>query len=308
MEPAERPDAAVDRIASGQHGAISYSQLMQAGLSRRAVQRRVEAGRLHALFHGVYRVGPALSPRTLEMGAVLACGACGVLSHRSAGAIWQCSAALAGAIEVSVSRSVRRRIKGVLVHRSRSLVPRDVTTREQLPITTPERTLLDLATVLPSTDLERAVARAEQAGLVRIADLVQRVESSRGQPGVVAMRRLLQQVEVPALTRSEAEARLLELVRRGRLTRPQVNAALRGYEVDFLWLNERVVVEVDGFAYHSSPRAFSRDRRRDAELAAAGFRVLRFTWDDIAQQPEATLVTLTRTLALNGARHPAPDA
>jgi very-short-patch-repair endonuclease len=231
------------------------------------------------------------------MSVVLACGPGSVLSHRTAGAVWECTPAAAGTIEVSVPRPVRRRLEGVVVHRSRSLGASDVTTRDRLPVTTPERTLFDLATVLPITDLERAIGRAERAGLVQIAELTRRLAAGTGQRGAAAIRSLLEVAEVPALTRSEAEDRLLELVRRGRLRRPRVNAKLRGYEVDFLWADERVVVEVDGFAFHSSQRAFSRDRRRDAELAAAGFRVLRFTWDDVAKQPEATLVILTRALA-----------
>ena len=90
---------------------------------------------------------------------------------------------------------------------------------------------------------------------------------------------------------------MLELIRRARLRAPQTNVRIRGHEVDFLWVAEKLVVEVDGYAYHASASAFGRDRRRDATLTAAGFRVVRFTWPDIVDEPEATLVRLAQALA-----------
>ncbi|NJD11161.1 MAG: type IV toxin-antitoxin system AbiEi family antitoxin domain-containing protein, partial [Gemmatimonadetes bacterium] len=173
MERAERPDALIDRLASAQHGVVGGSQLTDAGLSRRAIQWRAEAGRLHPIFRGVFRVGPVVLPHGREMAAVLACGKHAVLSHGTAGAIWEFAPQPAGgAIELSVPRAVRRRITGLVIHRSRHLNATDVTTRAGLPLTTPRRTLLDLAAVMPVSELERAAARAERAGLLRLADVV----------------------------------------------------------------------------------------------------------------------------------------
>jgi very-short-patch-repair endonuclease len=199
-------------------------------------------------------------------------------------------------VEVTVPREIRRRIEGIITHRSRSLTPEDVLHHESLPITTPARTLLDLATVLPTVELERAIARSERRGLARPSDVLARACACAKHPGALTIRRLLEDNQSPMLTRSEAEARFLDLVRRGGLRRPQANVQLNGYEVDLLWAEERLVVEVDGFAYHSSERAFTNDRRRDASLTAAGFRVVRVSWKDITKQPEATLVMLAQAL------------
>jgi very-short-patch-repair endonuclease len=110
----------------------------------------------------------------------------------------------------------------------------------------------------------------------------------------------------PALTRSEAERRLLALIRAARLPRPETNVRVEGYEVDFLWRPQRLIVEVDGFAYHSSRHAFERDRARDAALQAAGYRVVRFTWRQIAYDSHALVAQLSRLLAASAI--PAPSA
>jgi very-short-patch-repair endonuclease len=111
----------------------------------------------------------------------------------------------------------------------------------------------------------------------------------------------------PRLTRSEAERRLLELSRDARLPEPETNATVLGYEVDFLWREQRLIVEVDGFAFHSTRAAFERDRRRDALLQDAGFRVLRVTWGQIADEPVALAVMLARATASAAAARDTAD-
>jgi very-short-patch-repair endonuclease len=98
----------------------------------------------------------------------------------------------------------------------------------------------------------------------------------------------------PALTRSQAERGLLELIRAARLPRPETNVRVERHEVDFLWRAARLVAEVDGYAFHGTRGAFERDRRRDADLQAAGWRVLRITWRRLAEEPEAVVATLAR--------------
>ena len=98
------------------------------------------------------------------------------------------------------------------------------------------------------------------------------------------------------MTRSEAEERLLLLIRKAQLRPPETNVRVEGYEVDFFWRIERLIVEVDGFAFHSSTRPFELDRRRDAALTVAGFRVIRLTWTRIVSEPEATVALLARAL------------
>ncbi|HEX6694161.1 MAG TPA: type IV toxin-antitoxin system AbiEi family antitoxin domain-containing protein [Longimicrobiales bacterium] len=303
-ERKDHPDRVIDGIAARQHGVILRKQMAAAGVGRGAIDRRIAIGRLHPLHRGVFRVGPVVSPHARTMAAVLACGTHAVLSHRSAGALWGLlPAASGGALEVTLPRDVRRRVPGVVAHRTCVLGVDDITVCDGIPVTTPVRTLLDLGLVLPSHELERAIATADRVGMVRMEDLTTRVNglSSRAvrladmYRGAARIRTLLQ-LHGAALTRSEAEARLLSLIRRARLPRPRVNATMLGYEVDFLWEEQRLVVEVDGFAYHSSEKAFARDRRRDAELTTAGYNVVRFTWDDLSRHPEATLVMLAQAL------------
>jgi very-short-patch-repair endonuclease len=292
------PDALIDRVAASQHGVVTRAQVIEAGLSPRAVDRRVASGRLHVVHRGVYRVGPLVTRYTSAMAALLTCAPDGVLSHRTAGALWRIldDATPPAAVHITLPNRIRRRVPGITAHRSRRLNECDITQLETLRITTPARTLLDLALILPSSELERAIARAERSSLIRTAELLACARSVPPHPAAARIRELLEDIGEPALTRSEAEARLLSLIRRARLPRPLVNTSLRGFEVDFFWGAERLVVEVDGFAFHGSQQSFIQDRRRDADLTNAGYRVIRLSWDDVHDRPEATIVILAQAL------------
>jgi very-short-patch-repair endonuclease len=190
-----------------------------------------------------------------------------------------------------------------------SLHAEDVATRFGLAVTSPARTLLDLAGAASSraaprramADLERAVADAERRGVVTRAELAVQLQRYPRRKGCTALRALIERDVEPALSRSEAEVAFLRLVRSGRLPEPRTNAKLHGLEVDLLWPRERVVVEVDGFDWHRDRTAFERDRYRDGILAAAGFLVVRVTWRQITREPQALLVRLARVLARRGA-------
>jgi len=123
--------------------------------------------------------------------------------------------------------------------------------------------------------------------------LLARHPKHRGAP---LLRQLLNDEGAPAFTRSEAEEKLLDITRTARLPRPELNVNVLGHQVDFLWRSARVVVEVDGYAFHASARSFAADRRRDAELTAAGYRVLRFTWADVTDGCLASVVRLAQAL------------
>jgi very-short-patch-repair endonuclease len=172
----------------------------------------------------------------------------------------------------------------------------DTTTYKQIPITTPARTLLDLAPTLEPRQLEQALAEALRRRLTRPQALRSLLARHSGRPGVPALRRLLES-DAPAFTRSELEERFLTLVREAGLPAPEVNAKLGPYEVDFLWRDERLVVEVDGWDFHSDRKAFEEDRRRDAELTARGYRVSRVTWRQIADEPIAVIARVAAALA-----------
>jgi very-short-patch-repair endonuclease len=175
-----------------------------------------------------------------------------------------------------------------------------VTVHDALPITTPARTLLDAATVLPERLLERAVNEAERLGLCSPDSLSAYVQAERGQAGAGRLRVALGLRSAGrTLTRSELEERFLSLVRRRGLPQPLLNAPLYGLTVDFLWSGERVVVEVDGRGSHGTRRAFQDDRDRDTLLAARGYVTLRFTWWDVTRR-EA--VVAHRVKSVLGAR------
>jgi very-short-patch-repair endonuclease/predicted transcriptional regulator of viral defense system len=291
-------DRAIARVASRQHGVITRKQLRDLGLGPTAIDRRRANGRLHAIHAGVYLVGHSALPlHAREMAAVLACGPGAVVSHRSAAKLWALLETKHPQIEVTVARAWSSQRPGIRVYSSVSLERRDVRRVDGIPLTSPARTLVDLAAVLTQDNLERAVAEAERQSLARRHDLVDQLERNRGRRGVAKLRALLALYGGPALTRSPAEARLLRLLRQAGLPPPETNVRVGGYEVDFLWREARFIVEVDGFTYHSTRFDFESDRLRDAELEAQGFRVMRVTWRQLVDDPGAVVNRIARALA-----------
>ena len=284
-------------LAARQHGAVATWQLLAAGISRTRIARMVARGWLTPIHRGVYLVGPIHGPLARPMAATLALGDGAALSHGSAAGLWELGTALPDAVTVTlVGRQVRSR-DGIRVHHARRLAPPDIARVHGIPVTGPGRTLLDLATCLGRRDLSRAVEQAEVLKLVHGGWLDPLLSRHPRHRGGAALRDVIRAADAPAMTRSEAERRLLELGRAARLPAPEVNERLHGYEVDFLWRAPKLVVEIDGYAFHSSRSAFERDRRRDAALMRAGCRVVRFTGRRLAGEPEAIVATLACALA-----------
>ncbi len=313
MRP-EEVDRAVMAVARRQHGAISWTQLTRTGLSAGGVRNRVARGWLRRVHRGVYLVGPLLAIHSYAMAAVLAAGEDALLSHYPAAVLWGLRPPCDAAIDVTVPGRKARDRPGIRLHRSH-LHPTDRARHQSVPVTSPARTLLDLATQLTQRNLDRATDEARVHRLVTDHALTGKVPlSTRPRGSTKRTRKLNEQFRryphhrgtpaptqaiqtEPALTRSEAERRLLELIRAARLTTPETNVRVGQHEVDFLWREQRLVVEVDGYAFHSSRGAFERDRRRDADLAREGIRVVRVTWRQIADEPEAIVATLAAALA-----------
>jgi very-short-patch-repair endonuclease len=274
------------------------AQLEACGLGRGAIKRRVAARRLQRLWRGVYAFGhQELRPEGRLLAAVLTCGPGAALSHRSAARLWGILASARERIDVTVeTRGGRPGRDGIQLHCVRRLDPEDVTERTGIPTTTAARTLVDLAGAVPQRQLEQAL---EQAYVLRLlaqgalADALARAPGKRTR----ALRRLVEQGErPPTLTRSELEERFLALVRRGGLPEPELNVRIGDYEVDFLWRAQRRVVEVDGYAYHSTRRALARDRRKDIDLELAGYKVTRFTSGQVTYEPGDTLERTRRLI------------
>jgi hypothetical protein len=292
-------DRAVADLAARQFGVVAREQLRAAGLSDAAITRRVANGRLHRVHRGVFSVGHAvLGERGRLMAAVLAGGPGTVVSHASAAALWQLRRNPAVAIDITTRRTGRATVSGVRIHRPRTLRADEVTARHGIPVTTPARTLLDLAATVSARDLQRTL---EEAIVARLASVSSLDAVASAHPGHHGARRLQRALATHAagstLTRSHLEERFLALCDKHALPRPSVNANVAGLEVDFAFADERVVVETDGWQFHGHRVAFERDRRRDATLTRAGYRALRFTHDQVAHEPHAVAATVAAALA-----------
>jgi very-short-patch-repair endonuclease len=296
-------DRTIATIAARQHGVVARSQLLAAGVGPDQVDRRVQAGQLRPQHRGVYLAGPVEAPLARVMSAVLSCGASAVLSHRSAGMLWGLlqDTAEAEPVDVIIAPRARRLRSGVRMHRV-ELQRDEVTRRERIPVTTAARTLYDVARHMAGRDLERMVAEALAQRLTTRSALERLVRRYERRPASARLGELLGSRSKPALTRSAAEEALLSLITKAQLPRPDVNVRVAGFEVDFYWRGARLVVEMDGFGFHSTRGRFETDRRRDAELLAKGLRVMRVTWQQIEQEREAVLVRLAQALAANSRR------
>jgi very-short-patch-repair endonuclease len=291
------PQARIDAIAELQRARVGRQQLLIAGVSGSAIDRRIRNGTLTAVHHGVYRVGPDIEIELAdETAAVLATFPHSFLSDHSAATLYGIRAGRARPIHVTVPFSSQTgNPDGVIVHRSRILTPRDVRIVECLPVTSPARALLDIAPKLSHRELVLAVEQARKLKLVSEADLhdtLRRAGQHRGRCN------LDRAVAAPAhsLTESQAEEAFWALIQDAELPVPETQRTVLGYRVDFLWPEHRVIVEIDGAQWHDTPGAFGSDRRRDARLTGAGYIVLRFTAIRVEHGARAVLVEVARVL------------
>jgi very-short-patch-repair endonuclease len=300
-----RLDEEIARLAARQHGVVSREQLLRIGLGTGAVQARRQAGRLHLVHRGVYLVGhTAEAPHAPEMAGVLACGDGAVVSHRSAASLWSFAHRFAVTrVELTVPGRRALRRPGLHVHETDELAPNDVSCVDGIPATSPTRTLLDIARFLRVHHLEHVLADAERRGLVLRGELIRELVRHRGRRGIATLRLALG--NEPAFTRSTAERKLIKLIREASLPSPLTNARVGLHEVDILWPHEHLIVEIDGYQWHSDRAAFERDRLRDAELQALGYRVIRVTWRMIQREPRAVIARIAATLrrAVNPRSH-----
>jgi hypothetical protein len=295
-------DARIAELAERQHGVVARRQLLELGVGEESVEWRLRMGRLHRLHRGVYAVGHRVRTRQARwMAAVLFCGPNAVLSHRSAATLWRIRGPASRAIEVTGRPKSRSR--GSIQRHRANLHADEVTVREGIPVTTPPRTLLDLATVLSVDQVEQALRQAERLSLydgLSIAHLLARHPKHRGNG---AIRECLRRYrDLPAgVTREELERRFLSFLRGAGLPRPRLNAWIdlneRRYQVDCLWEGARTVVELDGFATHGTRSAFESDRERDRRLRVEGWTVVRVTWRQLRDDGAAIATDLHRLLS-----------
>jgi very-short-patch-repair endonuclease len=292
-------DRGIARLLADQEAMITHEQLVAAGLSGAGIQRRVRAGRLRAMHHGVYLAGPVIPPRGEEMAAALACGATAHVSHESAAYLHELPPHPAKPTPVHVTveaRHVRR--PNIRTHKTTSLPEDERTHVGPVPTTTAARAILDLAASVGRGNLERLIAEAYALKAASEGELRKLALRHRPRRGSAVLLALLDDERGPQITDSEAERRFLTLVRAAHLPEPRAGVRLHGYKVDFLWPAHRLVVEVDGYRFHSSAARFRADRKRDQELIARGYTVIRVAWSHIVDEPEALVARLAAALAL----------
>jgi hypothetical protein len=281
----------VARLAARQHGVVSVADLFACGLDHDAIAVRVRNGRLHPLHKGAYAVGHA-NP-TADGCLLAAVKACGV---GAALCLWS-GAMLANIIRwedrypdvlvLGESAPQHPRING---HRTSYLPAGHVTTVRGIPVTTAERTLLDLAAVMPEHRLRRATRQAQFLKLTTIPSLVAVLHGPGPQRGRKKLARIIATGAAP--TQSELEDLVLDLILRGGFAHPAVNEPLfiagRRIVPDFCWPGQRLVIEADG-PHHDDPLERAADCERQRILEAHGYRVIRVTWAQAVAHPAATL-------------------
>jgi predicted transcriptional regulator of viral defense system len=288
-------DRTLAAIAARQHGVVTRAQVLAAGISARALEKRLDKGSLIKVYPGAYRVGHvAPSDEADYMAAVLACGDGAVLSGRAAAHLLGLIRALP-APEPEVTTCTERRVEGVTTRRSRGLDRCDVTNWRGIPVTTPARTLVDLAAVVYAGELARAM---HEAGIrhsttpLEVEDVLDRLRTA---PGAAALRRVIRGDERVLL--SKLERKFLGLLRGAHLPLPETNRLAGGRLVDCRWPDRKVTVELDGYHYHRSRHAWERDRQREREAYARGDQFRRYSWGDVVERPAQTIAELRSVLS-----------
>jgi very-short-patch-repair endonuclease len=231
------------------------------------------------------------------LAAVLACGRTAVVSHRSAAALLGLANQPTGDVQVTVVGRKCRSREGIRVHRVEQLDPLDHGFLHGIPSTSPARTMIDFAAVASGYEIECAIAEAYARELLTEDELYAAIDRAPNRPGIAALRAELGREAGPQWTQSEGERRMLKLIRAAGLPVPQTQVRIAGWPADFLWADRRLIVEVDGYPFHSGRKAFERDRRRDQAHIAAGYTVIRVTWRQLTEEPLSVVAAIARLLA-----------
>jgi hypothetical protein len=286
------------RLAKRQHGVVSIRQLAtRLGYSRWAVQREVDAGRLHRIHRGVYAVGhPGISNHGRCLAAVLACGPRAVLSHRSAAWLWGIWRYGPDPLAATGPQPRKPRLP-IRLHRSIILTEADRALVENIPVTALPRTMLDCATEFSLLHMQRMLERAEELRLFDLEPIEELLERSGRHKGRKALRLAIGLYQPVPFTRSGFETRFFEAVLEAGLPRPATNFVEAGFELDLYWPERRFAVELDTYATHGTKAAFERDHLRDEDLKLAGIELTRVTDVRFHREPEAVLERVATLLA-----------
>ena len=291
-------DEAVTRIAGGQRDLVNTQQLRGCGLDKDAVARRVGAGWLRLVFQGVYSVGSGeLPPLALEQAALMSCGKATFISHRSATFVWGMRKGPPPEVEVSVVGPGCRERKGIRVHRIQTIDTEGLRKHEGLWVSSPARAVLEVAAVGTRDELTDVIDAGLALRRFTPKDLKALLARHRGRRGAGRLAEVLADDTAMAISRSRAEKALLRLIRDAGLPLPNTNVKFGRFEADFVWREQRVIVELDSATYHSGPGVFQRDREKGLVFRSAGYDVLRPTRRHVIEEPARVLVLLAQALA-----------
>lgn len=304
-------DDEVLRLATLQRGLVHRRQLRAAGIAKNKLATRVHDGRLTCIHSDVFAVGPMLPQvqYVAETAAALQYVGFGVLSHFSAANLWGMLDSVGlndlwpheESVWVTLAGKELRASTGIHLHSVQALDRRDLRRCRNLPVTSPARTILDLAGMLHPSELESLLAQTLQRGLARAAELQDViVRAPATTPGIARLRRLLNSSVSLADTRSRYERKLKALIAAAELPQPLTNVKLGGYIVDYHWPEQRLVLEFDSWRFHRERDAFERDRLRDQHLIASGQRVMRATAGHVDHTPFALIARLAVALSHDG--------
>ncbi|MBV9415476.1 MAG: DUF559 domain-containing protein [Solirubrobacterales bacterium] len=297
-------DAAIAQVAARQNGNITRRQLVDLGLTDDGIAHRVRTGRLFRVYAGVYSVGrPAATVQERASAAVLACGPGAALSHSSAMVLWGFWRHWEPPPEVTVVRD--RRPKGIRVHRSATLRRRETTTQLGIRVTTPARTLFDMAPRLNDRRLKRTVNNALGSIWMTEDHLAEVLGWHPQAPATPRLAKLIGLGGTPS--RSGWEDDFPAFCARYGLPTPVMGLPMFGYVADAVFVDERVIVELDSKEFHMGAIPFEADRDRDADMLAHGYVTIRMTWERIDQRPQREARRLHKILANQRALH-APSA
>jgi very-short-patch-repair endonuclease len=264
----------INHLANRQHGYVTRAQLLALGMTDRMITRLLAKGDLNAIHAGVYAVGHVdRTPVALAHAAVLACGPAAVLSHDSAAALWGLRR---WPSRPEVTTLAKRTRPGLVAHRSTTLSRRDTTVHFGIRVTTVIRTIIDIEPRMNDSQLIRAIQDARHAHHLqpsKLDELLQRSPRARD---------LIDPTQNP--TRSKHEDDFVAWAKRHGLPTPRINVKVNGKEVDALFPQERVIVELDSVEFHDDPISFRSDRRRDRGSAAHGFLTVRLLKEDLTDE------------------------
>ncbi len=265
---------------------VSRWQLLGDGVHPDAIADAIARRRLRPIFEGVYAIGHlAIRREGWWVAALLACGEGAVLADRSAGQLWRLRKGPLFPITVfTVGDRGRKRDR--ISTRRVALPPSETMLVEGIGVTTPARTIVDLNAGLAPQARRMLVERAQDLHRFTPSVIRRTLSAHPRQPGRRPLLDFLDLLEPAADgTRSHLERLFLPLARQAKLGTPLINERIEGRRRDFAWPDGRLVVEVDGYAYHSSRAAIRRDKARDRELLAARWRPARFTYEEVAFEP-----------------------